>query len=146
MRVLSPGLLLCLVTASSAYAAETVEILRDNFGTPHIFARTSAGAAYGAGYAQAEDRKDALLRNLRSAVAADQPALSPRMQRIVEAFAMPTFAFQVSGEYAMIVAAAQNGWIDGDSAILESLGAFKRAGCAGVITYFAPKAARMLGA
>jgi porphobilinogen synthase len=68
------------------------------------------------------------------------------VRRIVEAFAMPTFAFQVSGEYAMIVAAAQNGWIDGDRAILESLGAFKRAGCAGVITYFAPKAARMLGA
>jgi len=43
------------------------------------------------------------------------------------------------------MAAAQNGWIDGDRAILESLGAFKRAGCAGVITYFAPKAARMLG-
>jgi len=87
VRVLSPGLLLCLVTASSAYAAETVEILRDNFGTPHIFARTSAGAAYGAGYAQAEDRKDALLRSLRSAVTTEQPALSPRMQGIVEAFA-----------------------------------------------------------
>jgi porphobilinogen synthase len=68
------------------------------------------------------------------------------VRRVVEAFAMPTFAFQVSGEYAMIMAAAQNGWIDGDRAILESLGAFKRAGCAGVITYFAPKAARMLGA
>jgi len=91
VRVLSPGLLICLVTASSAYAAETVEILRDNFGTPHIFARTSAGAAYAAGYAQAEDRKDALLRNLRSAIAADQPALSPALspvlQGIVEAFA-----------------------------------------------------------
>jgi acyl-homoserine lactone acylase PvdQ len=90
VRVLSPGLLLCLVTASSAYAAETVEILRDNFGTPHIFARTSAGAAYGAGYAQAEDRKDALLRNLRSVEteqAALSPALPPAMQGIVEAFA-----------------------------------------------------------
>ena len=68
------------------------------------------------------------------------------VRRVVEAFAMPTFAFQVSGEYAMIMAAAQNGWIDEDRAILESLGAFKRAGCAGVITYFAPRAARMLGA
>jgi len=87
VRVLSPGLLVCLVTASSAYAAETVEILRDNFGTPHIFARTSAGAAYGAGYAQAEDRKDALLRNLRSAVATEQSTLSSRLQSIVEAFA-----------------------------------------------------------
>jgi porphobilinogen synthase len=68
------------------------------------------------------------------------------VRRVVEAFAMPTFAFQVSGEYAMIMAAAQNGWIDEERAILESLGAFKRAGCAGVITYFAPRAARLLGA
>jgi acyl-homoserine lactone acylase PvdQ len=86
VRVLLPGLVVCLVTAVSASATETVEILRDNFGTPHIFARTSAGAAFGAGYAQAEDRKDALLRNLHSAIATDQPALSPRMQDIVEAF------------------------------------------------------------
>ena len=68
------------------------------------------------------------------------------VRRVVEAFSIPTFAFQVSGEYAMIMAAAQNGWIDEERAILESLGAFKRAGCAGVITYFAPRAARMLGA
>jgi len=68
------------------------------------------------------------------------------VRRVVEAFAMPTFAFQVSGEYAMLMAAAQNGWLEEDRAILESLQAFKRAGCAGVITYFAPRAARMLGA
>jgi porphobilinogen synthase len=68
------------------------------------------------------------------------------VRRVVEAFALPTFAFQVSGEYAMLMAAAQNGWIDEERAILESLGAFKRAGAAGVITYFAPRAARMLGA
>jgi porphobilinogen synthase len=68
------------------------------------------------------------------------------VRRVVEAFALPTFAFQVSGEYAMIKAAAQNGWLDEDRAILESLAAFKRAGCVGVITYFAPVAARLLGA
>ncbi len=68
------------------------------------------------------------------------------VSRVVETFQMPTFAFQVSGEYAMIMAAAQNGWIDEERAILESLGAFKRAGAAGVITYFAPRAAKMLGA
>ena len=68
------------------------------------------------------------------------------VSRVVEAFNMPTFAFQVSGEYAMIKAATANGWLDEDRAILESLGAFKRAGAAGVITYFAPVAARMLGA
>ena len=68
------------------------------------------------------------------------------VSRVVEAFQMPTFAFQVSGEYAMIMAAAQNGWIDEERAILESLGAFKRAGADGIISYFAPRAARMLGA
>jgi porphobilinogen synthase len=68
------------------------------------------------------------------------------VRRVVEAFAMPTFAFQVSGEYAMLMAAAQNGWLEQDRAILEALSAFKRAGCAGVITYFAPVAARLLGA
>ena len=51
---------------------------------------------------------------------------------------MPTFAYQVSGEYAMIKAAAANGWIDGDKAMLESLLAFKRAGADGILTYFAP--------
>jgi porphobilinogen synthase len=68
------------------------------------------------------------------------------VRRVVEAFAVPTFAFQVSGEYAMIRAAGAAGWIDEDRAILESLMAFKRAGAAGVITYFAPRAARLLGA
>jgi porphobilinogen synthase len=60
-------------------------------------------------------------------------------------FGAPTFAFQVSGEYAMLAAAAQNGWLDGERAMLETLAAFKRAGAAGVITYFAEEAARLLG-
>jgi porphobilinogen synthase len=68
------------------------------------------------------------------------------IRRVVETFAAPTFAFQVSGEYAMIKAAGANGWLDEERAILESLGAFKRAGCAGVITYFAPTAAKLLAA
>ncbi|MFN9925359.1 MAG: porphobilinogen synthase [Phenylobacterium sp.] len=68
------------------------------------------------------------------------------VRQVVDAFAMPTFAFQVSGEYAMIMAASGNGWIDEERAILESLGGFTRAGAAGVITYFAPRAARLLGA
>ncbi len=59
---------------------------------------------------------------------------------------MPTFAYQVSGEYAMIAAAASNGWIDGDRAMMESLLGFKRAGADGVLTYFAPKAAEKLKA
>ena len=67
-------------------------------------------------------------------------------QRVKEIFGMPTFAYQVSGEYAMIMAAAQNGWLDGERAMIESLTAFKRAGCDGVLTYFAPRVAEKLKA
>ncbi|MCT8999032.1 porphobilinogen synthase [Chelativorans intermedius] len=66
------------------------------------------------------------------------------VRRLKDAFAVPTFAYQVSGEYAMIKAAAANGWIDGEQAMLESLLAFKRAGCDGVLTYFAPEVAALL--
>jgi len=65
-------------------------------------------------------------------------------RRVKDNFGAPTFAYQVSGEYAMIMAAAQNGWIDGDRAMLESLMAFRRAGCDGVLSYFAPRVARAL--
>jgi porphobilinogen synthase len=65
--------------------------------------------------------------------------------RVKDAFALPTYAFQVSGEYAMLKAAAQNGWLDEDRAVLETLTAFKRAGADGIVTYFAPKAAELLG-
>jgi porphobilinogen synthase len=68
------------------------------------------------------------------------------VQRVKEIFGMPTFAYQVSGEYAMIMAAAQNGWLDGERAMFESLTAFKRAGCDGVLTYFAPRVAEKLKA
>jgi porphobilinogen synthase len=67
-------------------------------------------------------------------------------RRVKDAFGMPTFAYQVSGEYAMIMAAANNGWLDGERAMLESLIAFKRAGCDGVLTYFAPRVAEKLAA
>jgi porphobilinogen synthase len=66
-------------------------------------------------------------------------------RRVKDTFGAPTFAYQVSGEYAMIQGAADRGWIDGEKAMLESLMGFKRAGCDGVLTYFAPAAARILG-
>ncbi|MEG1453852.1 porphobilinogen synthase [Brevundimonas sp.] len=66
------------------------------------------------------------------------------VQRVTSTFGIPTFAYQVSGEYAMMQAAIQNGWLDGDRVILESLHAFKRAGASGIISYFAPTAARQL--
>ncbi len=66
------------------------------------------------------------------------------VRRVKDTFGVPTFAYQVSGEYAMIRAAERNGWLDGDRAMLESLHAFKRAGADGVLTYFAPFVAERL--
>jgi porphobilinogen synthase len=66
------------------------------------------------------------------------------VRRVKETFKVPTFAYQVSGEYAMLVAAAQNGWLDRDKVMMESLIAFRRAGCDGILTYFARDAARFL--
>jgi porphobilinogen synthase len=66
------------------------------------------------------------------------------VRRVRERFGAPTFAYQVSGEYAMLMAAVQNGWLDHDRAVLETLLAFKRAGCNGMLTYFAPAAAKLL--
>ncbi|MFQ1702751.1 porphobilinogen synthase [Loktanella agnita] len=65
-------------------------------------------------------------------------------RRVKDSFGVPTYAYQVSGEYAMLQAAAQNGWLDGEKVILESLLSFKRAGCDGVLTYFAPAVAEAL--
>jgi porphobilinogen synthase len=66
------------------------------------------------------------------------------VRRVKDEFGVPTFAYQVSGEYAMLKAAAQNGWLDHDGVMMESLLAFKRAGADGVLTYFARDAARLL--
>jgi porphobilinogen synthase len=66
--------------------------------------------------------------------------------RVKDAFKVPTFAYQVSGEYAMLCAAATNGWLDREKVILESLLSFKRAGADGVLTYFALEAAKLLKA
>ena len=68
------------------------------------------------------------------------------VRRVKETFSAPTFAYQVSGEYSMIMAAAEKGWLNGDKAMMESLIAFKRAGADGVLTYFAPRAAAALKA
>jgi porphobilinogen synthase len=66
------------------------------------------------------------------------------VRRVKDTFSVPTFAYQVSGEYAMIQAAAANGWLDGERAMMESLLAFKRAGADGILTYFAPTVAQKL--
>jgi porphobilinogen synthase len=66
------------------------------------------------------------------------------VRRVKDTFKVPTFAYQVSGEYAMIKAAAQNGWIDHDKVMMEAMLSFKRAGADGVLTYFAREVARKL--
>ena len=95
---------------------------------------------------------DEALREVAADLAegADMVMVKPGMpyldiiRRVKGQFGVPTFAYQVSGEYAMIMAAAQNGWIDRDNAMMESLLAFKRAGCDGILTYFAAEAAQLL--
>jgi len=81
---------------------------------------------------------------------ADMVMIKPGMpyldicRRVKDRFGVPTYAYQVSGEYAMLKGAGLNGWVDGDKVMMESLLGFKRAGCDGILTYFAPAAARML--
>ena len=97
---------------------------------------------------------DEALREVAMDIAegADMVMVKPGMpyldvvRRVKETFRVPTFAYQVSGEYAMLKAAAQNGWLDHDAVMMESLLAFKRAGADGVLTYFALDAARLLRA
>jgi porphobilinogen synthase len=68
------------------------------------------------------------------------------VRRVHETFHVPTFVYQVSGEYAMLTAAFQNGWLTRECCVLESLLSFRRAGAAGILTYFAVEAARILKA
>ena len=97
---------------------------------------------------------DEALREVAMDIAegADMVMVKPGMpyldvvRRVKDEFRVPTFAYQVSGEYAMLRAAAQNGWLDGELAMMESLLGFKRAGADGVLTYFALEAARKLRA
>ncbi|WP_298918224.1 porphobilinogen synthase [uncultured Roseobacter sp.] len=89
-------------------------------------------------------------RDLREG--ADMVMVKPGMpyldicRRVKDTFGAPTYAYQVSGEFSMIQAAAEHGWVDGEKVMMESLMAFKRAGCDGILTYFAPAAARLLNA
>ncbi|NND48891.1 MAG: porphobilinogen synthase, partial [Rhizobiales bacterium] len=67
------------------------------------------------------------------------------VRRVKDTFAVPTYAYQVSGEYAMLTGAGERGWLDGEKVMWESLIAFKRAGADGILTYFAPRVAEALG-
>jgi len=103
-------------------------------------------------YQMAPANSDEAIREVALDIAegADMVMVKPGMpyldivRRVKDTFRVPTFAYQVSGEYAMICAAVSNGWLDRDKTILESLTAFKRAGADGILTYFAPAAAQLL--
>ncbi|MET0337399.1 MAG: porphobilinogen synthase [Caulobacter sp.] len=139
-----------IMSYAAKYASAFYGPYRDAIGS----AKLSAGQGDKKTYQMDPANSDEAIREVALDVAegADMIMVKPGMpyldiaRRLVETFSMPTFAFQVSGEYAQIKAAAANGWIDEERAMMESLGAFKRAGCAGTITYFAPTAARLLGA
>ena len=139
-----------IMAYAAKYASAFYGPYRDAIGS----ATLSAGLLDKKTYQMDPGNTEEALREVALDIAegADMVMVKPGMpyldivRRVVEAFAVPTFAFQVSGEYAMLVAAAERGWLAGDRAVLESLQAFKRAGCAGIITYFAPRAARLLGA
>lgn len=105
-------------------------------------------ATYQINPANAQEALACVARDLSEG--ADMVMVKPGMpyldicRAVKDRFQRPTFAYQVSGEYAMLMAAAQNGWLDGEKVMLESLMAFKRAGCDGVLTYFAPRVAQAL--
>jgi porphobilinogen synthase len=143
-----------IMSYAAKYASAFYGPYREAIGSAKLGASSPDHPADKATYQMDPGNTDEALREvaLDLAEGADMVMVKPGLpyldivRRVVEAFAVPTFAFQVSGEYAMIAAAGANGWIDYDRAVLESLAAFKRAGCAGVITYFAPRAAQLLGA
>jgi porphobilinogen synthase len=136
-----------IMAYAAKYASAFYGPYRDAIGTAKVLSGDKKT------YQMDPGNTDEALREVALDIAegADMVMVKPGMpyldilRRVVEAFSMPTFAFQVSGEYAMIMAAGRNGWLDEERAVMESLTAFKRAGAAGVLTYFAPRAARMLG-
>jgi porphobilinogen synthase len=145
---------LMIMSYAAKYASAFYGPYRDAIGSGKLGTGPEENPADKKTYQMDPSNTDEALREVAQDIAegADMVMVKPGMpyldiiQRVAEAFAMPTFAFQVSGEYAMLMAAANNGWLDGDRAVLESLSAFKRAGADGVITYFAPRAAKLMGA
>jgi porphobilinogen synthase len=140
----------CLDVQIMAYAAKYASAFYGPFRDAVGSAKTLTGDKRT--YQMDSANSDEALREVELDIAegADMVMVKPGMpyldvlRRVKDTFAMPTFAYQVSGEYAMIAAAASNGWIDGERAMMESLVAFKRAGADGVLTYFAPQAAEKL--
>ena len=136
-----------IMAYSAKYASAYYGPFRDAVGSAANLGKSNKKV-----YQMDPGNSDEALREVAIDIAegADMVMVKPGMpyldivRRVKDEFRVPTFAYQVSGEYAMLKAAAQNGWLDHDAVMLESLLAFKRAGADGVLTYFARDAARLL--
>jgi porphobilinogen synthase len=134
-----------ILSYAAKYASAFYGPFRDAAESPPQFGDRS-------GYQMDPANGDEALREVALDIAegADMVMVKPGMpyldivRRVKDEFRMPTFVYQVSGEYAMLEAAAANGWLDHDAVMMESLLAFKRAGADGVLTYFALDAARLM--
>jgi porphobilinogen synthase len=136
-----------IMAYSAKYASAFYGPFRDAVGSASNLGKSNKKV-----YQMDPGNSDEALREVAMDIAegADMVMVKPGMpyldivRRVKDEFRMPTFVYQVSGEYAMLKAAAQNGWLDHDAVMLESLLAFKRAGADGVLTYFAIDAAKLL--
>ena len=136
-----------IMSYAAKYASSFYGPFRDAVGSS-----SNLGGASKKTYQQAPSQTDEALHEVALDLqeGADSVMVKPGMpyldivQRVKQTFSVPTFAYQVSGEYAMLSAAAQNGWLDRRQTVLESLLAFKRAGADGVLTYFAADVAQWL--
>jgi porphobilinogen synthase len=136
-----------IMAYSAKYASAFYGPFRDAVGSANNLGKSNKKV-----YQMDPANSDEALREVALDIAegADMVMVKPGMpyldvvRRVKDTFLVPTFAYQVSGEYAMLKAAAQNGWLDHDAVMMESLLAFKRAGADGVLTYFARDAARLL--
>ncbi|MDB5370256.1 MAG: hemB, partial [Roseomonas sp.] len=141
-----------IMSYAAKYASAFYGPYRDAIGSGKLGSGPQANPGDKKTYQMDPANSDEALREVAMDLAegADMVMVKPGMpyldivQRVKQRFAVPTFAYQVSGEYAMIMAAVRNGWLDHEKAMLESLMAFKRAGADGVLTYFAVDAARAL--
>jgi porphobilinogen synthase len=136
-----------IMAYSAKYASAFYGPFRDAVGSAGNLGKSNKKV-----YQMDPGNTDEALREVAMDIAegADMVMVKPGMpyldvvRRVKDEFRVPTFVYQVSGEYAMLKAAAQNGWLDHDAVMMESLLAFKRAGANGVLTYFALDAARLL--
>ena len=135
-----------IMSYSAKYSSSFYGPFRDAVGASG--ALTGDKKTYQMDVANSDEALRLVARDLKEG--ADMVMIKPGMpyldicRRVKDVFGAPTFAYQVSGEYAMLSAAFQNGWLNRDKIIIETLLSFKRSGCDGILTYFAPEAAKLL--